>query len=181
MGIQRCPAMPLLYWVTRSCKAISAHSKLSSSWARTRLVQSSTLSQRTERGLPPSVDERSGVTRQSNVDDGSGKSVVHGRDEDHALRDTPSAQPAVPGFSCSVGNTIAVSNVAWQLYKRCKGGPEGLCDMSQELQSLHAVLRECEGTFSATSMPPQREERLRVIMCGWSEVLEQLQKHCQQI
>ncbi|KAK5094137.1 hypothetical protein LTR70_004291 [Exophiala xenobiotica] len=58
---------------------------------------------------------------------------------------------ADPGYGFSIGAIIAVGHLAWKLYKRCKTAPESFYNISQELQSLHAVLKECEEAFTGSN------------------------------
>lgn len=80
--------------------------------------------------------------------------------------------PASFGFS--IGAIIAVGDLAWKLYKRCKTAPESFYNISQELQSLHAVLKECEEAFTGSTIPPPRADRLETIISGCQGVLEHL-------
>jgi hypothetical protein len=47
-------------------------------------------------------------------------------------------------FGFSIGDFVAVGNLAWQVWKSCKDAPESFRNVSQEVLSLHAVLKEIE-------------------------------------
>ena len=80
-----------------------------------------------------------------------------------------------PGFGYSVGDLIAVGQLVWNVYKRCKNAPESFYNITSELLSLHAVLKECEECFPQASEPSERRKRLSVIIGGCKEILEDLE------
>ncbi|KUJ06884.1 uncharacterized protein LY89DRAFT_602667, partial [Mollisia scopiformis] len=47
-----------------------------------------------------------------------------------------------PGYG--VGDFIAVGQLAWKVYKACKGAPGEFQELSRELSSLHIILAELE-------------------------------------
>jgi hypothetical protein len=78
-------------------------------------------------------------------------------------------------FGYSVGDFIAVGVLAWDVYKSCKGAPESFGNISSEVLSLHAVLKEAEETVFARHLSLQKRERLKAVGDGCYRVLEDLQ------
>jgi hypothetical protein len=59
-------------------------------------------------------------------------------------------------FGYSVGDFIAVGALAWDVYRYCKGAPESFGNISSEVLSLYAVLKEAEETvYPATPIATQ--------------------------
>ena len=56
-----------------------------------------------------------------------------------------------------------------------KGSAESFSNISGEVLSLHAVLKESEETLLVPPPPPAREARLKVILQGCTNVLKDLQ------
>lgn len=97
--------------------------------------------------------------------------------------------PVPYGFG--VGDFVAVGTLAWSVYKSCKFQPHSGCqpskmcagkaapasfdNISMEVISLHAVLKECEETVFDRPLQPTRAERLSVIKDGCDKVLVDLQ------
>ena len=81
-------------------------------------------------------------------------------------------------FGCSVGHFIALGTLAWKVYKSCKGAPEAFKDISLEVLSLHAVLKEAEETVFAQALSPERQQRLKAVGDGCYQVLTDLDKLC---
>ena len=79
-------------------------------------------------------------------------------------------------FGYSLGDFIAIGTLAWNLYKSCKGAPESFGDISSEVLSLHAVLKEAEETIFAQPLSPTKQERLKVVGDGCYHVLKDLDK-----
>lgn len=78
-------------------------------------------------------------------------------------------------FGCSAGDFVALGRLAWNIYKTCKDAPEGFKNVSQEVLSLHAVLKEVEDTYSDVTLSAAQQSRLRIIGDGCHAVLEDLQ------
>lgn len=83
----------------------------------------------------------------------------------------------LPGMNSvsSVSDFVALGQLAWKLYKTCKDAPEGFKDVSQEILSLHAVLKEAEETHSDATLSAAQQSRQRVVEDGCRCVLEDLQ------
>ena len=75
----------------------------------------------------------------------------------------------------SVGDFATLGQLAWKIYKACKDAPEGFKNISQEVLSLHAVLKELEETYSDANLSAAQRSRLRTIEDGCRAVLEDLQ------
>jgi hypothetical protein len=78
-------------------------------------------------------------------------------------------------FGFSVGDFIAVGNLAWQVYKSCKDAPESFKNVSQEVLSLHAVLKEIEETLSGHPLSQAKDARLATVTKGCQDILQGLQ------
>lgn len=78
-------------------------------------------------------------------------------------------------FGFGVGDFVAVGTLAWNVFKSCKAAPESFGNISVEVLSLHAVLKEGEETLFVRPLPPARAERLSVIKDGCDKVLVDLQ------
>ena len=73
------------------------------------------------------------------------------------------------------GDIVAVGTLAWNVYKSCKGAPGSFNDISNEVLSLHAVLKEADETIFKSPLPPQSQARLKTIYEGCQSVLSDLQ------
>ncbi|MCJ1272192.1 hypothetical protein MMC22_012100 [Lobaria immixta] len=79
------------------------------------------------------------------------------------------------GFGYSVGDFVAIGQLAWKIYKVCKDAPESFKNIAQEVLSLHAVLKELEETYSDANFSAAQQSRLRIVGDGCRAVLEDLQ------
>jgi hypothetical protein len=77
-------------------------------------------------------------------------------------------------FGFSVSDFIGVGQLAWQVYKSCKEAPESFKNVSQEVLSLHAVLKEVEEAVLDYPIPQSMEVRLTTITDGCQDVLKDL-------
>ena len=82
-------------------------------------------------------------------------------------------------FGYAVGDFIAVGTLAWNVYKSCKEAPESFGNISFEVLSLHAVLKEAEETVFAQHLSPTQQERLKAVGDGCQHVLKDLDDLCQ--
>jgi hypothetical protein len=73
-----------------------------------------------------------------------------------------------------VGDFIAIGTLAWKIYKCCKEAPGSFGNISSEVLSLHAVLKEAEETVFAQALSPKRRERLKAVGDGCLRVLNDL-------
>jgi hypothetical protein len=51
-------------------------------------------------------------------------------------------------FGFGVSDFVALGTLAWQVYRSCRDAPENFGNVSQDVLSLHAVLREVEEDLS---------------------------------
>jgi hypothetical protein len=82
-------------------------------------------------------------------------------------------------FGYGVGDFITIGALAWNVYKSCKGAPESFGNISFEVLSLHAVLKEAEETVFAQPLLPTKQERLKAVGDGCYRVLKDLDDLCQ--
>lgn len=78
-------------------------------------------------------------------------------------------------FGFSIGDLFAVSQLAWRVYKSCKGAPESFGNISDEVLSFHAVLKEVEETIAECQLSTSQTARLGTITHGCEKVLQDLQ------
>ena len=78
-------------------------------------------------------------------------------------------------YTPGVGDVVAVGTLAWNVYKSCKGAPGSFSNISNEVLSLHVVLKEVDETFLKSPLPPQSQKRLKTICDGCQNVLSDLQ------
>lgn len=77
-------------------------------------------------------------------------------------------------FGFSVGDFATLGQLAWKIYKTCKDSPESFKNVSQEVLSLHAVLKELEETHSNATLSATQQSRLETVGDGCRAVLEDL-------
>ncbi|KAF8857008.1 hypothetical protein BDZ45DRAFT_727083 [Acephala macrosclerotiorum] len=75
----------------------------------------------------------------------------------------------------SVGDFIAVCQLAWSVYKSCKEAPESFANISVEVLSLHAVLKEVEELLADQPLSASKQNSLATITSGCQDVLRDLQ------
>lgn len=78
-------------------------------------------------------------------------------------------------FGFAVGDFVVLGQLAWKVYRTCKDAPESFKNISQEVSSLHLVLKEVEETYSGATLSANQQSRLRNIGNGCRAVLEDLQ------
>jgi hypothetical protein len=81
-------------------------------------------------------------------------------------------------FGYSVGDFIALGTLTWRVYKSCKEASEAFQDISLEVLSLFAVLKEAEETVFAQPLSPAKQERLQTVGDGCYRVLTDLDNLC---
>lgn len=79
-------------------------------------------------------------------------------------------------FGYSVGDFIAVGHLAWSVYKSCKEAPESFGNISVEVLSLHAVLKEVEELLEDQPLSASKKNSLATITSGCQDVLKDLQR-----
>ncbi|KAH0564724.1 hypothetical protein GP486_001886 [Trichoglossum hirsutum] len=78
-------------------------------------------------------------------------------------------------FGYSVGDVAFLGQLAWKAYRSCKDAPGSFENISHEILSLHALLKEIEENFSAETLSSTSQARLKTIGDGCYNVLEELQ------
>ena len=78
-------------------------------------------------------------------------------------------------FGFSVSDFVTLGQLAWKVYKSCKDAPQSFQNISQEVLSLSAVLREAEEVFSGKPLPQRTSEGLKTVGDGCHSVLKDLQ------
>lgn len=77
-------------------------------------------------------------------------------------------------YGYAVGDVIAVSTLAWKLYRVCKDSSNDFKSISGEVASLHVLLKDLEENISDQSMNTSQQAQLGVIGGGCTEVLNEL-------
>jgi hypothetical protein len=78
-------------------------------------------------------------------------------------------------FGYSAGDFLAVGQLAWAVYKSCRDASESFNNISIEVLSLHAVLKEVEEILSEQSLSASKKASLATITNGCRKVLQDLQ------
>lgn len=78
-------------------------------------------------------------------------------------------------FGFSVGDFATLGQLTWTVYKACKDAPDSFKNISQEVLSLHAVLKELEETYADANLPAAQQSRLEIVGDGCRAVLKDLQ------
>jgi hypothetical protein len=55
-------------------------------------------------------------------------------------------------FGFGAGDAVAISRLAWNVYKSCKDAPKDFRDISGEVSCIHIVLKETEELVAAESL-----------------------------
>lgn len=79
-------------------------------------------------------------------------------------------------FGFSVGDFATLGNLAWKIFKTCKDAPESFKNISEEVSSLHLVLKELEEIYSDETLSAGQQSRLEKVADGCRTVLEDLQR-----
>lgn len=78
-------------------------------------------------------------------------------------------------FGFVVGDFLAMGKLAWSVYKSCKDAPESFSNISAEVLSLHAILKEVEETLADSPLTESKQRSLATIENGCQMVLSDLQ------
>jgi chromosome segregation ATPase len=80
-------------------------------------------------------------------------------------------------FGVGLGDLLHITKVAWDIYKACKESSEDFRRLSQEVASLHVVLKETEDYIREfTDIDTSRRHRLEILTDGCNSTLQDLQK-----
>ncbi|KAL8712822.1 MAG: hypothetical protein Q9220_003030 [cf. Caloplaca sp. 1 TL-2023] len=77
------------------------------------------------------------------------------------------------GFS--LGDFVAVGQLAWSVYKSSKEAPESFTNVSLEVLSLHAIIKEFGDNLALATLPSSQLEGLQTVTRGCRKVLNDLQ------
>lgn len=78
-------------------------------------------------------------------------------------------------FGFSVSDVVTLSRFAWELYVNCKGSSENFRNISLEVLSLHAVLKEFGDDLNGHTLQPSRQVGLERVAEGCQAVLKDLE------
>jgi N-terminal domain on NACHT_NTPase and P-loop NTPases len=77
-------------------------------------------------------------------------------------------------FGYSVSDIVVLGQLAWKAYRSCKDAPESFRNISREVLSLHALLKEIEENIGTETLSSS-QAHLKTIGDGCRNVLEELQ------
>lgn len=77
-------------------------------------------------------------------------------------------------FGFAVGDFVAVGQLCWKVYKKCKGSPGNYRELSIEVGNLHNVIKETEELLSQQQLTSKQKDKLQASRAGCHEVLEDL-------
>ncbi|KAH8597323.1 hypothetical protein B0O99DRAFT_593060 [Bisporella sp. PMI_857] len=77
-------------------------------------------------------------------------------------------------FGFSVGDFLAVGQLAWQVYRKCKTAPSEFKSVSSQLVSLHIVIKDVHATIEEWELPEAKKDDLLQIVGDAKETLEEL-------
>jgi hypothetical protein len=78
-------------------------------------------------------------------------------------------------FGFSIGDFVALGQLAWNVYKSCKNASTSFNNLSAEVLSLHVLLKEADEILSADALLDSKRGHLDVIMSGCRGILLDLQ------
>ena len=81
-------------------------------------------------------------------------------------------------MNVGVGDVIAVSTLAWSVYKSCKDAPQHFHEISGEVSRLHIILKEIGEVLAdlKEGLKPSKEAELRELATGCQDVLTDLEE-----
>lgn len=79
-------------------------------------------------------------------------------------------------FGFSVGDFLALGQLSWKIYKKCKDSSGSYLELSNEVGALHNVMKETEELFSQQDLTPPQENRLLKCQQGCGDVLKDLDR-----
>ncbi|KAJ3863593.1 hypothetical protein EV359DRAFT_82217 [Lentinula novae-zelandiae] len=80
-------------------------------------------------------------------------------------------------FGIGIGDVYLVSKFAWTIYKSCKDSGDDFKRLSNEVASLHVVLKETEDyVHEFTDFDTSRSYRLKILTDGCNDILKDLEK-----
>ena len=77
-------------------------------------------------------------------------------------------------FGYSVGDVLAVGQLCWKVYKKCKESPGNYAELASEVGALHNVVKETEELLSQQALTTKQENKLLTCRQGCESVLKDL-------
>lgn len=77
-------------------------------------------------------------------------------------------------FGLGIGDLIALGQLSWKIYKKCKESSGNYAELSSEVLSLHAVVTETGELLSQQDLSPGQKARLTTCRQGCDDVLNDL-------
>ena len=77
-------------------------------------------------------------------------------------------------FGCSVADFLAVGQLCWKVYKKCKDSPGNYLDLAREVGALHNVVKETEELLSQQALTTKEKNKLLTCRQGCESVLKDL-------
>ncbi len=79
-------------------------------------------------------------------------------------------------FGFGVGDFLAVGQLCWKVYKKCKESTGNYVELSTEVGNLHNVMKETEELLSQQELT--QEQRVKLVSCrrGCEKVLRDLDR-----
>ena len=78
-------------------------------------------------------------------------------------------------FGFGVGDFLAVGELSWKIYKKCKESSGNHNELSNEVLALHGALKETEELLSQQDLTTEQKIRVTTCQHGCEEVLKDLQ------
>lgn len=78
-------------------------------------------------------------------------------------------------FGTGIGDVISISTLAWKVFKSCKDSSEDFRNLSNEVVSLHVVLKETQELILENDLDSEQASHLGHLKDGCQKVLEDLQ------
>ena len=77
-------------------------------------------------------------------------------------------------FGYAVGDFLAVGQLCWKVYKKCKDSPGNYAELSSEVGALHNVMKETEEMLSQQGLTKEQQVKLTTCRQGCEDVLKDL-------
>lgn len=77
-------------------------------------------------------------------------------------------------FGYGIDDFVAVGQLCWKVYKKCKDSPGNHTELSSEVGALHNVIKETEELFSQQSLTTEQEVKLVTCRQRCEDVLKDL-------
>ena len=77
-------------------------------------------------------------------------------------------------FGFSIGDFVAVGQLCWTVYLRCKNAPGQYTELSLEVSGLYTVIEETRELFSRQKLSSEQQRKLSTCREGCEKVLQDL-------